>query len=71
MTVIPLFAHVLDRAPGLAMGLPLLAAVSLVLAATRHEHTAAIRRATLEWMGWLCGVLGAVLVTVLILAWLS
>jgi len=66
-----LLAHLLDRVPGLVFALPLLAAASLVFAATRHEDPAAIRRVTLEWLGWLGGVLGGVLVAVLLLGWLA
>ena len=71
MIAAPLLAHALDRVPGLLLGLPLLAAASIVFAATRHEAPAAIRRVGLQWLGWLCGVLGAVLVAVTILAWLA
>jgi hypothetical protein len=42
-----------------------------VFAATRHEDPAAIRRATLEWIAWLGGVLGLVLAAVAVLAWLA
>jgi hypothetical protein len=67
----PLVAHALDRVPGVLLGLPLLVAASVVFAATRHEDPATIRRVTLQWLGWLGGVLGAVLVGVMILAWLA
>lgn len=67
----PLVAHALDRVPGLMLGLPLIVVASLVFAATRHEDPAMIRRVALGWIGWLCGVLGAVLVVVAILAWLA
>lgn len=66
-----LVAHALDHVPGLLLGLPLLVAASLVFAATRHEDPAVIRRVTLGWLGWLCGVLGGVLAVVVILAWLA
>ena len=68
---VALLAHALDRVPGLALGLPLILVASLVYAATRHEDPAAIRRAALEWVGWLGGVLGVVLAAVGLLAWLS
>lgn len=66
-----LLAHALDRVPGLALGVPLVLVASLVFAATRHEDPAAIRRAALEWIGWLGGVLGVVLAAVGLLAWLA
>lgn len=68
---VPVVAHALDRVPGLVLGLPLLVVASLVFAATRHEDPTAIRRVALGWLGWLCGVLGAVLVVVTMLAWLA
>ncbi|MFM7107099.1 MAG: hypothetical protein ACKOZU_00560 [Planctomycetaceae bacterium] len=68
---VALLAHALDRVPGLVLGLPLVLVASLVFAATRHEDPAAIRRAALEWIGWLGGVLGVVLAAVVILAWLA
>lgn len=61
----------LDRIPGLAFGLPLVAAAAMVFAATHHEDPAAIRRATLEWLGWLFGILGGVLVAVWLVSWLA
>ena len=64
-------AHALDHVPGLVLGLPLLVAAGLVFAATRHEDPATIRRTALGWFGWLCGVLGGVLVAVVLLAWLA
>ena len=67
----PVLAHALDHVPGLALGLPLLVVASIVFAATRHEDPAVIRRVALQWMIWLCGVLGAVLVAVVLLAWLA
>jgi len=66
-----LLAHLLDHVPGLVFGLPLLVVASLIFAATRHEDPRAIRRVALAWFGWLGGVLGAVLVAVLVLAWLA
>jgi hypothetical protein len=59
------------RLPSLLLGLPLIVLASLVFAATRHEDPAAIRRATLEWIAWLGGVLGLVLAAVAVLAWLA
>ena len=66
-----LIAHALDRVPGVVLGIPLILVASLVFAATRHEDPAAIRRVTFEWVAWLMGVLGAVLVAVVLLAWLA
>ena len=71
VVIMPFVAHALDRVPGIVFSLPLLIAASLVFAATRHEEPLAIRRVTLEWLGWLGGVLGAVLVAVLVLGWLA
>ena len=71
LVVVPLLAHLLDRVPGLVFGLPLLVVASLVFAATRHEDPRTIRRVTLEWLGWLGGVLGGVLLAVLVLGWLA
>ena len=64
-------AHALDGVPGIVLGLPLILVASLVFAATRHEDAAAIRRVAFGWICWLGGVLGAVLVAVLLLAWLA
>lgn len=64
-------ATVLDRVPGLAFGLPLVLAAAVVFAATHHESPAAILRATLEWIGWLVGILGGVLVAVWLIARLA
>jgi len=61
----------LDRVPGLAVGLPLAVVAALVFAATHHEDPAAIRRAALEWIGWLFGILGGVLVAVWLVGWLA
>ena len=66
-----LLGHALDRVPGIVLALPLLAAASLVFAATRHEDPTVIRRVALGWLGWLGGVLGAVLAAVMLLAWLA
>jgi uncharacterized membrane protein YdcZ (DUF606 family) len=64
-------AALVDHVPGLAFGVPLILAAAVVFAATHHESPAAIRAATLEWIGWLGGILGAVLVAVAALGWLS
>lgn len=61
----------LDRVPGIVFGLPLVLVAAIVFAATHHEDPAAIRRATLEWIGWLGGILGAVLVAVWLVSWLA
>ena len=61
----------LDRVPGIAYGLPLVLVAAIVFAATHHEDPAAIRRATLEWIGWLGGILGGVLVAVWLVSWLA
>jgi hypothetical protein len=61
----------LDRVPGLVYGLPLVVVAAVVFAATHHEDPAAIRRATLEWIGWLGGILGGVLVAVWLVGWLA
>lgn len=53
-----------DHVPGLVFGLPLILVAAVVFAATHHEDPAAIRRAALEWVGWLVGILGGVLVAV-------
>ncbi|MFM7207201.1 MAG: hypothetical protein ACKO4T_11110 [Planctomycetaceae bacterium] len=60
-----------DRLPGLAYGLPLVVVAAVVFAATHHEDPPAIRRATVEWIGWLFGILGAVLVAVWLVGWLA
>ncbi len=61
----------LDRVPGLVYGLPLVVVAAVVFAATHHEDPAAIRWATLEWIGWLGGILGGVLVAVWLVGWLA
>lgn len=57
--------------PGILLGLPLVVVASLVFAATHHEAPAAIARATLQWIAWLGGILGGVLVVVTLLGWLA
>jgi uncharacterized membrane protein YdcZ (DUF606 family) len=53
------------------LGLPLLIVASLVFAATHHEAPEAIARATIHWIVWLGGILGAVLVFVTVLGWFA
>ena len=69
--LVALVATVFDRIPGVVYGLPLLVVAAVVFAATHHEDSAAIGRATLEWIGWLVGILGGVLVAVWLLNWLA
>lgn len=57
--------------PGIVLGLPLLVAASIVFAATHHEAPPAIVRGTLQWLVWLGGILGAVLVVVTVLGWFA
>jgi uncharacterized membrane protein YdcZ (DUF606 family) len=64
-------ASLVDHVPGLAFGLPLILAAAIVFAGTHHESPERIRAATLEWIGWLGGILGAVLVAVAALGWLA
>lgn len=64
-------AAAIDRVPGLAFGLPLILVAAIVFAVTHHEDREAIRRAALQWVGWLCGILGGVLVAVWLLGWLA
>lgn len=72
LALVPLLGlQLLDRLPGILFGLPMLVVASLVFAATHHEDTAVIRRATLEWLLWISGVLGAVLLVVIILGRLA
>ena len=60
-------ALLVEQIPVLLFSLPLVAAASLVFAATHHESPVAITRAALEWSAWLGGILGVVLLAVLIL----
>ena len=46
--------------------LPLIAAASVVFAATHLESPPAIWRASAEWVMWLAGILGGVLLVVFI-----
>jgi uncharacterized membrane protein YdcZ (DUF606 family) len=69
--VVPPLAMLSGGFPGIVLGLPLLVVASLVFAATHHEAPAAIVRATLQWMAWLGGILGGVLVVVTILGWFA
>jgi len=55
----------------LFFSLPLIAAASVVFAATHHESPPVIWRATTEWAMWLAGILGAVLLVVFILSQLA
>lgn len=57
--------------PGIVLGLPLLLVASIVFAATHHEAPAAIVRGTLQWLVWLGGILGAVLIVVTLLGWFA
>jgi uncharacterized membrane protein YdcZ (DUF606 family) len=59
-----LIAALGDHLPGLVFGLPLIVLASIVFAATHHEQPAAIRRGILEWLAWLGGTLGVVLLVV-------
>ena len=61
----------LDRIPGVVYGLPLMLVAAIVFAATHHEDSSAIQRATLEWIGWLVGILGGVLIAVWLVSWLA
>lgn len=56
--------------PGLVFGLPLVLVASIIFAATHHESPEGIRVATIQWLGWLGGILGAVLAVVLVVGWL-
>jgi hypothetical protein len=64
----PLVATWFDRLPGILFALPLVAAASLVFGATHHEAPQAIRAAAFQWVGWLGGILGVVLLVVIVLA---
>ena len=66
-----IFALFLENIPMLFFSLPLIAAASVVFAATHHESPPVIWRATIEWVMWLVGILGAVLVVVFILSRLA
>lgn len=68
--LLPLAAMWLGGLPGILVGLPLLVVASVVFAATHHEQPAAILRATVHWIGWLGGILGAVLAAVLLVGWM-
>ncbi|MEI8228074.1 MAG: hypothetical protein WCH77_07395 [Planctomycetota bacterium] len=70
-TLLPLFAQLVDKVPGIFFGLPLVALASLVFAATHHEDPAEIRFATIHWAVWLGGILGLVLAAVLLLGWMA
>ena len=67
----PVIAVLADRVPGIAFGVPLILVAAVVFAATHHESPQAIGRATIQWIGWLGGILGAVLVAVSLLGWLA
>jgi uncharacterized membrane protein YdcZ (DUF606 family) len=71
MPVPPLVAALVDHVPGLAFGVPLILAAAVVFAGTHHESPARIRAATIEWIGWLGGILGAVLLAVALVSWLA
>ena len=65
------FALFLENIPMLFFSLPLIAAASVVFAATHHESPPVIWRATAEWAMWLFGILGAVLLAVFIVSCLA
>jgi hypothetical protein len=67
---LPLAAGWLGSVPGLLFGLPLLVVAGTVFAATHHEDPTMILRATAHWIGWLGGILGAVLAVVILVGWL-
>lgn len=67
----PVLATLVDRVPGVVFGLPLILAAAIVFAATHHEDPVAIRAATIQWIGWLGGILGGVLLAVWILGWFA
>ena len=71
MALAPFVATVFDSIPGIVYGLPLVLAAAVVFAATHHEDSTAIKRATLEWIGWLGGILGGVLVAVWLVSLLA
>ncbi|MDG1991829.1 MAG: hypothetical protein P8J43_05125 [Pirellulales bacterium] len=66
-----MFALFLENIPMLFFSLPLIAAASVVFAATHHESPPVIWRATAEWAMWLAGILGGVLLVVFILSQLA
>lgn len=68
MPLAALVATWFDRLPGILFALPLVAAASLVFGATHHEAPQAIRAAAFQWVGWLGGILGVVLLVVIVLA---
>jgi len=61
----------LDRVPGVIYGLPLVLVAAVVFAATHHEASDTIKAATLEWIGWLGGILGGVLAAVWLVSLLA
>ena len=61
----------LENIPILFFSLPLIAAASVIFAATHHESPPVIWRATAEWALWLIGILGAVLLFVFIISRLA
>lgn len=67
---LPLAVGWLGSVPGLVFGLPLLVVAGTVFAATHHEDPSMILRATGHWIGWLGGILGAVLAVVIVIGWL-
>jgi uncharacterized membrane protein YdcZ (DUF606 family) len=71
MPVPPLVATLVDHVPGLAFGVPLVLAAAVVFAGTHHESPERIRAAAIEWVGWLGGILGAVLLAVALVSWLA
>ena len=71
LALCPLLALLPGGFPGVVLGLPLLIVASLVFAATHHEAPEAIARATIHWIVWLGGILGAVLVFVTVLGWFA
>ena len=68
---IVVLALFLENIPMLFFSLPLIAAASVVFAATHHESPPVIWRATAEWAMWLFGILGAVLLVVFIVSCLA
>ena len=70
-SIMIVFALFLENVPMLFFSLPLIAAASVVFSATHHESPPAIWRGTVEWMIWLVGILGTVLLAVFILSRLA